>query len=264
MFDNDLTSDQYHLMTHPLYNSITDIARLRVFMEAHVFAVWDFMSLAKRLQSELTTLSLPWTPPRDSRSSRAINEIILAEESDTDREGNPASHLRLYISAMVDIGANVRPFLSFLSKLETGIHWKSALQSPNIPEYVQTFVSRTLEVAITAPPSVVAAYFFYGREDIIPEMFSKLLDGWQIAPDSVPNLIYYLQRHIELDGDEHGLAAEEILKRLMYEDSQTPEQIRLAARQAIQARIALWDGVVSDFQLLSHPAVSKVTSDNMI
>jgi hypothetical protein len=263
MFDNDLASDQYHLMTHPLYASITDIARLRVFMETHVFAVWDFMSLAKRLQSELTTLSLPWTPPRDSRSSRAINEIILAEESDIDREGNPASHLRLYISAMVDIGADVRPFLSFLSRLENGDQWKAALRCPTIPEYVQTFVSRTLEVATTATPSVVAAYFFYGREDIIPEMFSRLLDRWQIAPDSVPNLIYYLKRHIELDGDEHGLAAEEILKRLMYEDSQTPEQIMLAARQAIQARISLWDGVVSEFQL-RHPVVSRVTSDHLI
>ncbi len=65
MFDKEVAELQRKLVDHELYSYIRTPAHLRVFMEAHLFAVWDFMSLAKRLQRELTTVTLPWFPPQD-------------------------------------------------------------------------------------------------------------------------------------------------------------------------------------------------------
>ena len=64
----------------------------------------------------------------------------------------------------------------------------------------------------------VLAAFFYGREDIIPEMFRRLLDtlyGAKHNNDRLRNFIYYIDRHIELDGDSHGPKGRELLDDLV-------------------------------------------------
>jgi hypothetical protein len=67
------------LREHELYGLVADDVSLRLFVEHHVFAVWDSMSLLKRIQTPITCTQVPWMPPAQPRAARLINEMVLAD-----------------------------------------------------------------------------------------------------------------------------------------------------------------------------------------
>ena len=69
------------LISHPIYHHVCDEQSLRLFMRAHVFAVWDFQSLIKALQRMLTCVEIPWLPSSDPVARRLINELVLDEHT---------------------------------------------------------------------------------------------------------------------------------------------------------------------------------------
>ena len=71
----DLEPLKDKLRNHSLYNNIKDVEDLKIFSSAHVYAVWDFMSLLKFLQIKLTSTSLPWFPSKNTTTAKLINEI---------------------------------------------------------------------------------------------------------------------------------------------------------------------------------------------
>lgn len=239
------------LTNHQLFVEITNLPRLRLFMETHVFAVWDFMSLAKRIQQELTSCSLPWVPALDPLASRLINEIILGEETDIHPAGGYSSHFELYLAAMAEVGANTVPIKAFIKDMRScdKLNWVAPLA--NLPEHIRSFVGRTLSIAIDGELEQVLGYFFYGREDLIPEMFRQILRNWNISPGEAPLLHYYLERHIQLDGEEHGPAAAKLLDRMVRSDSQRYQKLLESVCEALDSRIKLWNGVCLTFDALS-------------
>jgi hypothetical protein len=230
------------LHTHAVFSRISDLPSLRAFMQVHVFAVWDFMSLAKRLQRDLTCIELPWMPPADIDAAHLINEIILGEETDTGPDGHPISHMQLYLNAMKEVGADTLQFERFLDLVRDRVPVENALGRVGAPNCVIDFVTHTLGVAIGERTLVVMANFFYGRENVIPGMFQRLLDSWSLDRSAAPAFVYYLDRHIELDGDAHGPAAEAIIARALAREPQQAEAVRKAAIASLSARQALWDG----------------------
>ncbi|MFC4766632.1 DUF3050 domain-containing protein [Effusibacillus consociatus] len=234
------------LLRHPIYNQVNSPQRVQIFMQHHVFAVWDFMSLLKRLQQQLTCIDVPWVPGREARFARFVNEIVLGEESDEDGRGGYASHFDLYCEAMQDVGADLEPIHNFIDSLQGGIDPFQALKDAKIPESVREFTGQSMQIAFEAAPHEVAAAFFFGREDIIPDMFKKLVPVLENQGYSVERLVYYLNRHIELDGDEHGPLAERLLQYLCKEDPRRWEQAQQVAIRSLDARIRLWDGVLKE------------------
>ncbi|MCU7251961.1 DUF3050 domain-containing protein [Pseudomonas koreensis] len=238
-----LSSKKAELSVHPIFSEINSLSVLRRFMESHVFAVWDFMSLTKRLQQELTCTRLPWLPPRDPHAARLINEIVLGEESDDRLSHGHYSHFELYLDAMREIGADTTAVERFVALQQEGVSYDVALQSVDIDPAVAQFVRDTLHTALHAPGHSVAAAFLHGRESVIPTMFQRMLDAWGIGVEQAPTFRYYLQRHIEVDSEDHGPAAENLLERLVDGDPQRQAEVYASAVAAVESRIALWDGL---------------------
>lgn len=232
------------LSEHNIYENINDIKKVRLFMSIHVFAVWDFMSIAKRLQRSLTCVELPWTTPKNANAATLINEIIFYEETDLDLHGKPISHLDMYLEAMDEIGSDHSMFDEFIDTLKSEGDTRLALEKANVPDFLKQFVSNNIELAINGEVEEVAANFVYGREDSIPDMFSSLLSKWGINELSVPKFSYYLRRHIDLDGDEHGPAAHRILEQIIDGREDAEKRAMLAAENSVRDRIMLWDGIL--------------------
>jgi hypothetical protein len=236
-----LNRKKSELSNHPVFAEIHSLDILRRFMETHVFAVWDFMSLTKRLQQELTCTTLPWLPPKDAKAARLINEIVLGEESDDRLQHGHYSHFELYLDAMREIGADTAKIEHFVALQQTGTHYRTALHHVDADQAASGFVIHTLETALHAPAHCVAAAFLHGRESVIPQMFQRILDDWGITGNQAPTFRYYLQRHIEVDSEDHGPAAEELLARLIEGDEQRQNEVYASAIAAVESRITLWD-----------------------
>jgi hypothetical protein len=231
------------LLEHPVYAAVGDLPALRLLMREHVFAVWDFMSLLKRLQREVTCVELPWQPRVDAEAARFITTIVLGEECDEDGRGGWASHFELYRQAMSELEADGGPIDEYLERLRSGQSWEAALERTRILPSTREFVRTSLQIAQTGQPHEVAAAFFFGREDVIPDMFTRLADTLEPQGVRVERLMHYLRRHIELDGDEHGPLSERLLLSLCRGDDRRLDEAHQAARRALTARIALWDGI---------------------
>ena len=233
------------LVAHPLYHSLRTVEDVRVFMEHHVFAVWDFMSLLKALQRELTCVDVPWTPEGPNDARRFVNEIVLGEESDEDGRGGYRSHFELYLEAMEECGADTRPIHRFLEVLRGGATAETALEEAGAPASVRPFVEYTLRVAGSGETHRMAAAFFFGREDVIPGMFRELVEDLRREFPVLERLIYYLDRHIEVDGDDHGPRARQILASLCGGDPVREGEAHETARTSLRARSELWDAVLA-------------------
>lgn len=233
------------LHTHALYGAVQTPAALRIFAEHHVFAVWDFMSLLKSLQRSLTCVAVPWMPPASGRVARLINEIVLGEESDGVPNGDYASHFELYRGAMEEIGASTTAIDRCLALLSQGVSLADALTRAQAPTPVVPFVRTTFEILAEGRTHATAAAFALGREDLVPQMFTRVAAQSHMLRATHPQFFYYLDRHIEVDGDSHGPLAHEMLSLLCAGDPQRLTEAEDAAVRALQARLDLWDGILN-------------------
>jgi hypothetical protein len=241
------------LYNHRLLNDqsvLSDITSLQIFMERHVYAVWDFMSLLKSIQHTICPSTNCWVPNKWIRAglARTINEIVLAEESDDDMDGNGTiCHHDLYAQAMLEIGADGREFENFID-IVTKEGFAYALEEASIPWPSRQFMEKTFNFIESGKPHVAAAAFCFGRETSIPDMFTNISKTLEIAEQTCPKFFYYLNRHIEVDGDEHGPASIYLVETLCEHDPVKIHEAEQAALEAIDARIELWDGVLEEIE----------------
>jgi hypothetical protein len=207
-------------------------------MEYHVYAVWDFMSLLKALQSLLTCTTSPWKPVGDGKIRQLVNSIVLEEESDVDKENNPLSHYEMYIDAMKQCGANTSAIESFVANV-------SATNIPSVNDGVDAFLKTTFDVIKSNETHKIASAFTFGREDLIPDMFTAIVDEYN-TENNLDKFVYYLERHIELDGGEHGPLALELISNLCGDDDDKWREVEETAIACLVARKKLWDSILAN------------------
>ncbi|WP_412466315.1 DUF3050 domain-containing protein [Pedobacter sp. KLB.chiD] len=235
------------IINHKVYSAISEVEDLRTFMEYHIFAVWDFMSLLKALQINLTCTSLPWFPVGDPVTRQLINEIVAGEESDVDANGDIKSHFELYLDAMEQCNANTKSIHSFLAELRNGQNFNDAFEIARVPASARDFVLATFETINSGKTYLQAASFTFGREDLIPNMFFSMVNDLNSTqPDQVSIFKYYLERHIEVDGDHHSHLALSMTEKLCEKDEAFWIEAEETAKRALQKRIDLWDAAYAE------------------
>jgi hypothetical protein len=233
------------LVNHPVYKKINSTNDLRIFMQHHIFAVWDFMSLLKALQNNLTCVKNPWLPVGSPATRFLINEIVVGEESDVDQNGNHISHFELYLNAMQQAGAETAAINRLIEYIKNGVSITEALNQLDIDESIKNFVRYTFKVIEENKPHVQAAVFTFGREDLIPDMFIAMVKDINTNTSNKAAIFqYYLERHIEVDGDHHSHLAIAMTENLIANDEFKKIEALEAVKLGLIHRIGLWDGVL--------------------
>jgi hypothetical protein len=232
------------IINHKVYSAIKDIDDLKVFMQFHVYAVWDFMSLLKTLQSNLTCTSVPWFPRGTADTRYLINEIVVGEESDVDLNGIRKSHFELYLDAMKQCGADTSKIESFTDVLKHTGDFDAAFLSSETPKEAKEFVDFTFNVINSGKDYLQSAIFTFGREDLIPGMFISIIDEvHKNFPEDISIFKYYIERHIEVDGDHHSHLALQMTANLCQDNEQYWKEAEEAVINSLKQRIGLWNGV---------------------
>ena len=251
---------QYSLYQHPVIKGgyINNIRELRIFMEHHVFAVWDFMSLIKSMQHEICPSTNVWipTPYAEDGTARLVNDIVMAEESDETPDGRYLPHYNMYIEAMNEVGADTLPIRTFLNNVvRVGV--LEAIEILKVEYPVQAaFVGFTFEVISLNSLPYTTSCFAFGRETSIPDMFQGIVEKIGLDREECPMFIYYLERHIELDGDDHGPKAIELVKKFSGQDPEVIQKSENVAINSITARSTFFDGIQQAI-VDSRPAITK-------
>lgn len=237
-----------HLINHSLYKKINTPEQLQIFMEHHVFAVWDFMSLLTSLQEILTKTTNPWLPVGDPETRYLINEIVLAEETDINTDGKRQSHFEMYLDAMIAAGANKKKIEDLLMQVTHGTDIFLVIATSKLPISIKQFLKNTFEVIYSRESHKIASAFTFGREGLIPDMFSSIIEKVQnnFPEEDLTLFKHYFDRHIELDGNEHGHMAFKMVEDLCGNDDEKWEEVKHTAEKSLKSRLQLWDGIEAE------------------
>lgn len=226
------------LQEHTLYKRIKTLDDIKIFMQHHVFCVWDFMNLLKTLQHHFTCTQVPFSPKSFPENTRLINEIVLEEESDF-IDGQATSHFSYYVKTMQALDEPSPSLEAFLLDLQQNGSYQKLIQKAYLPQTVQNFLKFSFD-CIQNSPIAVASAFAFGRETLIPSLFEPLVQNPNKNHPQLKLFYQYIKRHIELDAQSHGKLALSLVSNITHSESDWNLATK-TAQEALLQRLALWD-----------------------
>ena len=189
---------------------------------------------------------IPWMPNQNTRNglTNFINEIVLCEESDYIDDIGYISHFEIYLLAMDKMNADTSQIILLTEKLKNEGYNKKLIDELSIYDEVKDFVKFDLDVALSRNLPKIIGSFTLGREKVIPNMFSYIINCIE-NNNSTKNLLTYLDRHINIDGDRHGPLSIKLLDTIC----DTDHAYALAYNSGItslQLRLKVWDKIANE------------------
>lgn len=240
--NQQLTEFKNKLQQHPAFNSIQSLAELKIFSAYHIFLVWDYMSLLKSLQTQLTCIQTPWKPVQSPHIRYLINSLVLKEESDIAADGNYASHYEMYRDAMQAMNADTGLMDNLMAHIETNMPVIKAIELSNIPGPLKDFLEYTFWVVQKSSLHEQAAVLCYGREGFGHQLlYHKVVALQGNHTDELQPLIYYLRHKNEINEKYHSQLSAILLEQLCGDDEKNWHEATKAANQSLRNRIRLFD-----------------------
>ena len=118
---------------------------------------------------------------------------------------------------------------------------KGFIEDFDIDDNLKSFMNFTFDIIESNEAHKIAAAFTFGRENVIPDMFIEIVKGLNKENSSIADkFVFYLERHIELDGDDHGPIALRMIENLCGDDEKKWEDVMKIAKESIEMRISMW------------------------
>lgn len=251
--EQDLNEDINAVETHPVFEELESLHDIRRFLELHVYAVWDFMTLLEAFQNP-EGRTQPWMPPVGYEFADDFVHRVGYREMAC---GRPETHFDEYYGAMRLLNAEMQDIGILLDAIEEGHSAEKALDMADAPAGARQHVQTTLDIAKTGDPNRIAGAIL-ARRDIIPDEFSA--DLHRVLKDRIlnqsgrgtemPDCFAAFDQPMEFDWEQH---ANRVLHDVRIDSTDAGRQALIdSAKEMTDARLTLLDGVENTIQNSSN------------
>lgn len=232
------------IINHPLNENIVSMEHLRSFMEHHIFAVWDYMSLLKALQKELTCTDLPWCPSSDGKLCSIINGLVMDAESTANLDGELQSQFDIYRDCMKSVGARTAGIDGLIAKVSRGESLVASLMTTgHLAPSAALFVLDTFNIIDKSRAHEIAAVFAFGREALLPAVFLKMVHNLKGEFPELSAYEVYMERYLNVHDEQNLANAFEMLEVLCGNDAIKWVEAEAAAKKALESRLNFWNAI---------------------
>lgn len=244
---NEIEDLKSELAAHCLYTKLQHMEDIHIFMEHHVFAVWDFMSLAKALQLHLDATQVIEKQTDNSKILGFVNGILTGGETDPNKKEIVLSHLEMYLELMDEIGANTTNIKKLIASSAAGLDIHEAMQIAQLTDEQQRILNFTQTIIATNEIHKIAVAATLVPEGMISNRFLKILKETEERDNLlVPKFKNYLNRYKAIDGNDYGLLSLEMVTHFCDSDGKKWVDILDIAMKTLSHRIYLWDAIVDE------------------